>query len=141
MKTVHLGNDNELLEGLQIGTADMWAGGPGVFTNSSQSAQIFTVPFMFESQEHFDKVYDGEIGQEIAELITEESGNRILSYLARGARMLTVDQEVNTPEDLAGLKIRVPESPVFLKNVGKFRCCTDSYGLRRSFYGPAARSY
>ncbi len=28
--------------------------------------------------------------------------------------MLTVDQEVNTPEDLAGLKIRVPESPVFL---------------------------
>ncbi len=78
---VHLGDDDELLEGLQIGTADIWAWGAGCFTGSSKTAQIFTVPFMFEIQEHFDKVYDGEIGQEISELITEESGNRILSYL------------------------------------------------------------
>jgi TRAP-type C4-dicarboxylate transport system substrate-binding protein len=29
---------------------------------------------------------------------------------------LTVNKEVKTPEDLAGLKIRVPESPVFVKS-------------------------
>ena len=111
-----IGDDGELLEGLQIGTADIWVGGAGVLSGSSKTAQIFTVPFMFDNQEHFDKVYNGEIGQEISDLITEESGNRVLSYLARGARMLTVDKEVNTPEDLAGLKIRVPDSPVFVRS-------------------------
>ncbi|MFE7060817.1 TRAP transporter substrate-binding protein [Sutcliffiella sp. NPDC057660] len=111
-----LGDDVELLEGLSIGTADIWVGGAGVLSGSSNTAQIFTVPFMFENQEHFNTVYNGEIGEEISDLITEESGNRILSYLDRGARMLTVDKEVETPDDLAGLKIRVPDSPVFVKS-------------------------
>ncbi|GAE25963.1 TRAP-type C4-dicarboxylate transport system [Halalkalibacter wakoensis JCM 9140] len=111
-----LGDDGELLEGLKIGTADIWVGGAGVLSGSSTTAQIFTVPFMFDSQDHFDNVYNGEVGEEISERIAEESGNRILSYLARGARMLTVDREVNTPEDLSGLKIRVPDSPVFVRS-------------------------
>ncbi|KHF39567.1 hypothetical protein LQ50_14045 [Halalkalibacter okhensis] len=111
-----LGNDNELLEGLQIGSADIWVGGAGVLSDSSTTAQIFTVPFMFDSQEHFETVYNGEVGQEISERIADESGNRILSYLTRGSRMLTVDREVNSPEDLSGLKIRVPDSPVFVRS-------------------------
>lgn len=111
-----LGDDGELLEGLQIGTADIWVGGAGVLSGSSTTAQIFTVPFMFNDQDHFETVYDGEVGEEISNRIAEESGNKVLSYLARGPRVLTVDKEVNTPEDLAGLKIRVPDSPVFVKS-------------------------
>lgn len=111
-----LGNDNELLEGLNIGTVDIWVGGAGVLSGSSETAKIFTVPFMFDDQAHFDAVYNGEVGEEIATRINEESGNQILSYWTRGARMLTVNKEVNTPEDLAGLKIRVPDSPVFVES-------------------------
>lgn len=111
-----LGDDGELLEGLKIGTADIWVGGAGVLSGASTTAQIFTVPFMFDNQEHFDTVYNGEVGQEISNQINEESGNRILSYLTRGARMLTVNKEVTSPEELAGLKVRVPDSPVFVKS-------------------------
>lgn len=111
-----LGEDNELVEGLDVGTTDIWVGGAGVLSSASETAQIFTVPFMFNDQEHFENVYNGEIGQEISDSITEESGARILSYLSRGARMLTVNKEVTTPEDLSGLKIRVPDSPVFVKS-------------------------
>lgn len=111
-----LGDDNELVEGLDIGTTDIWVGGAGVLSSASETAQIFTVPFMFDSQEHFETVYNGEVGQEIAESITKESGARILSYLSRGARMITANKEIKTPDDLAGLKIRVPDSPVFVKS-------------------------
>ncbi|MBG9565520.1 hypothetical protein ABE38_08770 [Brevibacillus agri] len=111
-----LGKDKDLLEGLKVGTADIWVGGAGVLSGSSDTAKIFTVPFMFDSQEHFNKVYDGEVGQQISDRIQKESGYKVLSYWERGARWLTVNKEVKTPEDLAGLKIRVPESPVFVKS-------------------------
>lgn len=111
-----LGNDKDLLEGLKIGSTDIWVGGAGVLSGSSDTAQIFTVPFMFDNQDHFDTVYNGAVGQDIANKIKEESGYNILSYWARGARWLTVNKEVNIPEDLSGLKIRVPESPVFVKS-------------------------
>lgn len=111
-----LGADNELVEGMDIGTTDIWVGGAGVLSSASATAQIFTVPFMFDDQAHFDNVYNGEVGEDISSQINEESGLRILSYLSRGARMLTVNREVNTPEDLSGLKIRVPDSPVFVRS-------------------------
>ncbi|MEK3992250.1 TRAP transporter substrate-binding protein [Robertmurraya sp. FSL R5-0851] len=111
-----LGADKDLLEGLKVGTTDIWVGGAGVLSGSSDTAKIFTVPFLFDNQEHFDKVYSGEVGQEISDKILEESGYKVLSYWERGARWLTVNKEVKTPEDLAGLKIRVPESPVFVKS-------------------------
>ncbi|GAB7389110.1 2,3-diketo-L-gulonate transporter substrate-binding protein YiaO [Bacillaceae bacterium] len=111
-----LGKDQDLLEGLKVGTADIWVGGAGVLSGSSETAKIFTVPFMIDSQEHFEKVYNGEVGAEIANKIQQESGNKILAYWTRGARWLTVKKEVKTPEDLKGLKIRVPDSPVFIKS-------------------------
>lgn len=111
-----LGDDKELLEGLKVGTADIWLGGAGVISGASDTAKIFTVPFMFDDQEHFEKVYDGEVGQEISDKILEESEYKVLSYWTRGARWLTANKEVQTPEDLAGLKIRVPDSPVFVKS-------------------------
>lgn len=111
-----LGDDKELMEGLKLGTADIWLGGAGVLSGASDTAKIFTVPFMFDDQEHFDTVYDGEIGQEISDKILEESQYKVLSYWTRGARWLTTKEEVTNPDDLAGMKIRVPDSPVFVKS-------------------------
>lgn len=111
-----LGKDKDLLEGLKVGTADIWIGGAGVLSGSSDAAKIFTVPFMFENQEHFNKVYDGEVGKEVSAAIEQQSGYKVLTYWDRGARWLTVNKEVKKPEDLSGLKIRVPESPVFVKS-------------------------
>lgn len=43
--------------------------------------------------------------------MTEESGFIGLTYYDGGARSFYTNKEVNTPEDLAGLKIRVMENP------------------------------
>ncbi|MFA1820156.1 TRAP transporter substrate-binding protein [Virgibacillus oceani] len=111
-----LGDDTELLEGLRIGSADIWVGGAGVLTSASDTAQIFTVPFMFDSQEHANTIYNGQVGQEITDTIIEDSGYNVLSYWPRGARWLTANQAVETPEDLQGLSIRVPDNPMFNKS-------------------------
>jgi tripartite ATP-independent transporter DctP family solute receptor len=110
-----LGKDLDVLNGLKVNTVELWMGGAGNLNASADTAKIFTVPFMFDNQEHFDKVYSGPIGQEISDKIDKESGLKIISYWTRGARWLTTNKVVKTPEDLKGLKIRVPESPVFVK--------------------------
>lgn len=111
-----LGSDREILEGLKIGTADIWIGGGGVLSAASDTAKIFTVPFMFDNLDHFAAIYDGEVGQSITEAIDEESGYQILAYWMRGPRWLTTKTRVETPEDLLGLKIRVPDSSVFVES-------------------------
>lgn len=114
-----LGSDREILEGLRLGTADIWLGGAGVLSSASDTARIFTVPFMFDDLDHFQVVYNGDVGQGITDAIESESGYRVVSYWMRGPRWLTTQKRVETPEDLAGMKIRVPDSPVFVRSWGQ----------------------
>lgn len=111
-----LGSDREVIEGLRLGTADIWLGGAGNLSAASDTAKIFTVPFMFDDLEHFQTVYNGPVGEEITDAIDSESGYRVVAYWMRGPRWLTTKQRVETPEDLKGLKIRVPDSPVFVRS-------------------------
>jgi len=111
-----LGSDRELVEGLKFGTADIWVGGAGILSAASDTAKIFTQHFMISDIDQFKKVYGGPIGQEIADRIKKESGYQVISYWLRGPRWLTTKTAVNTPQDLSGKKIRVPDSPVFVKS-------------------------
>ncbi|HWL84142.1 MAG TPA: TRAP transporter substrate-binding protein [Roseomonas sp.] len=107
-----LGSDRELVEGLRFGSNDIWVGGAGVLTSASDTAKIFALPFMIRDSQHFEQVYGGQTGKEITEAIKKESGLQVLAYWLRGPRWLTTKKPVNTPADLSGLKIRVPDSPV-----------------------------
>lgn len=111
-----LGSDRELVEGLKLGTADVWVGGAGVLSAASDTAKIFTQHFMISNIDQFKKVYGGPLGQEITDRIKKESGYEVISYWLRGPRWLTTKTSVKTPQDLAGKKIRVPDSPVFVKS-------------------------
>jgi len=59
-------------------------------------------------------VLDGPIGQELLDKLSEVN-LKGLAYAERGFRNLTnSERQVNTPEDLDGLRIRVMENPVYV---------------------------
>lgn len=107
-----LGADRELLEGIKFGANDIWVGGAGVLSTASDTARIFTLPFMIRDVDHYSAVYDGEVGTAVTDSIRGESGYEVVSYWLRGPRWLTTKTEIDAPQDLSGLKIRVPDSPV-----------------------------
>lgn len=111
-----LGSDRELLESIKFRTNDIWIGGAGVLSTASETARIFTLPFMIRDIDHFNTVYSGSVGEEITDAIRKQSGYEVVSYWLRGPRWLTTKKMVEKPEDLAGLKIRVPDSPVTVKS-------------------------
>jgi len=98
-----LGNERELLEGLQLGNLDFTFGGPGVLTNFDPKIGIFDMPFMFRDYVQANKVMDGSIGKEIWESMRAKAGIRILASGAQGFRyVLTSKKSIKALDDMKG---------------------------------------
>ncbi|WP_018388899.1 TRAP transporter substrate-binding protein [Ancylobacter sp. FA202] len=108
-----LGGDRDLVEGMQMGTVDFGLIA-GVLGNFAPSIQLLELPYLFKSQDEFNKVVKGKIGEEIAGKVVETANVRILDWWERGSRQVTANKPINGIDDLKGLKIRVPEIPAMV---------------------------
>lgn len=105
-----LGTERQCLELLQIGSLDMTKVSVGVLENFAPKMKVLGLPFLFRDREHSFTVLDGPIGQQLLNE-GEKYWLKGLGYYDAGSRSFyTKDKPVNTPEDLAGQKIRVMES-------------------------------
>lgn len=105
-----LGDERELVEGIQMGTIDGGIISAGLFASSYNVMEAFEVPFLFQDTEHALKVTNGELGREILDNLEANSGLKALSLLEHGFRQITNSRgPIKTPADLKGLKIRSPE--------------------------------
>jgi TRAP-type C4-dicarboxylate transport system substrate-binding protein len=71
-------------------------------------------PYMFRDYDHWAKFRDSDLFQELAEGYLEASGNHIVSMTYYGERHVTSNKRIETPEDMVGLKIRVPDAPLYM---------------------------
>jgi TRAP-type transport system periplasmic protein len=108
-----LGKEMDVINGMQLGTADMTITGESL-QNWAPMAALLAVPYAYKSLEDMDAVASGELGDRIEAQIIETAGIRPIAYFARGPRNLTSNREIKTPADLNGLKMRVPNVPLFL---------------------------
>ena len=116
-----LGDEMDLLNGMQLGTADMTITGESL-QNWAPMAAILALPYAYTSLHQIDAVASGPIGKEIEKQILDKAGIRVLAYFPRGPRELTSNRPIKTPEDLKGIKMRVPNVPLFLKTWKALGC-------------------
>jgi tripartite ATP-independent transporter DctP family solute receptor len=112
-----LGEERTLIEMLQIGSIAMTKVSASPLESFVPEMGIFSIPFVFQDQEHLWRVLDGDIGEG---LLTSGEGSylRGLGYYDAGPRSFyTTDTPIRTPEDLAGLKIRVQQSNTSVRMV------------------------
>lgn len=109
-----LGGEREVIEGLQLGTVEATIVSTGTLSNFVPETGVTDIPFLFRSLEHARRVLDGPIGQEIlAEF--DGAGLVALAWGEQGFRHITNNRNaIETPEDLAGMKLRTMENPVHL---------------------------
>ncbi len=70
---------------------------------------IFDMPFLIPDRETASRLLDGEIGQELAASMRERADLEVLGLGEVGFRNITNSvRPVTKPEDLAGLRLRVP---------------------------------
>lgn len=101
-----LGDDKEILEGLQFGTIDLGIVTNAVVANLEPTYQLVDLPFLFGSAEQAHDVLDGPVGKELAENLRTH-GVVSLGAAEGGFRnMINNTRPVRTPEDVEGVKYR-----------------------------------
>ena len=108
-----LGKEIDLINGMQLGTVDMTITGESL-QNWAPMAALLAVPYAYKTLEHMDEVAGGQIGEDIKAQIIEKAKVRPIAFFARGPRNLTSNRAIKSPADLDGLKMRVPNVPLFV---------------------------
>ncbi|TFL19455.1 DctP family TRAP transporter solute-binding subunit [Jannaschia formosa] len=110
-----LGDDKEILEGLQFGTIDMGIITNAVVANIEPTYQLVDLPFLFGSAEQAHDMLDGPVGDQLAENLRQH-GVVSLGAAEGGFRnMINNMRPVRTPEDVEGVKYRTMQNPVFIE--------------------------
>lgn len=112
-----LGTERECLELLQIGSLAMTKVSSSVIEGFVPIFKVFSLPYIFRSEEHKFNVFEGEVGKDLL-LKPQKYWLRGLCFYDAGSRSFyTKDKPINTPKDLIGLKIRTQESATSVKLV------------------------
>lgn len=109
-----LGNENQINEGLTLGTVDMIYTGVAFAGSIFKPIAITNAPFILRDYDHWKAYRDSDLFRELADGYNKASGNHAVSLTYYGQRNLTANKAINTPEDMHGMKLRVPPAPLFL---------------------------
>lgn len=107
-----LGTERESIELLQLGGLGMTKTSASVLEGFAAEFKVFGLPYLFRDEAHKIATLDGPIGRSILSSPTPKFVRGLCYYEAGNRSFYTKTRAVRTPEDLAGLKIRVQESPM-----------------------------
>ena len=105
-----LGGERDMTESLQMGSIEIGLFGTYAMSNvTPEWGLVIDTPYVMRDQDHFRKVVDGPLCKPMYDAMLERKGIRHIAWTNRGPRYLTANKMIKTPEDLKGVKIRVPE--------------------------------
>lgn len=105
-----LGTQRESMELLQNGALDIAKSNASEMEAFEPAYGAFNIPYIFRDRDHYYRVMQGEVGEQILES-SYDKGFVGLTYYDAGARSFYTQKAINTPADLQGMKIRVQPSP------------------------------
>ncbi len=111
-----LGADETTIDEMRSGTIDFVIGGTQNFASFIPEYQVFGLSYLFDSAEQFEKVLDANspVSKKFAELYAEKKLGLKLLGLSNGGSRYTFNnlKPIEKPDDLKGLKMRLPGSPM-----------------------------
>src|SRR6186997_2133093 len=109
-----LGKETDINQGLTLGTVDIIYTGQLFAGRTYGPISIGGAPFMFRDFAHWQKFSASPLFAELSEGYRQKSGgNKVVAITYYGERHVTSNKAINRPEDMKGLKIRVPDAPLY----------------------------
>ena len=114
-----LGQEREVVQQLQEGLVDFMVSGTAIWGSVAPKLQVFDFPFLWRDWAHVHGVVDGKVGQEAADYLERTVRIRPFAWGdSFGFRqVVTRSRDVSEPRQLAGLKIRTIQSPIYVKAI------------------------
>jgi tripartite ATP-independent transporter DctP family solute receptor len=111
-----LGADADRFSSLISGDIDMDMQGVSAMSASYEPIGVLGSAFAFSDPDHLFRYFDGEESQPLKDAVLDEIGVRILDPYFFGYRTFSANSPIRSPEDLEGLRIRFPDTPIHLAN-------------------------
>jgi hypothetical protein len=124
-----LGGEQEIFDAVRTGQIDFAVTTSVGITGPVPALAVFDIPFLFNDLRHARAVMDSPLGQPYL-AAAEPLGVTSLAWVENGMRHLTNSRRpIRTPDDLKGLKLRVPQSVVMVKGFNAMGAQTQGMAL------------
>lgn len=110
-----MGGERDVFEAMSSGALEAGAMGTGDVGFFFPKYQVFEVPYVMRDADHFWKFWNGPVGKEINDMVLRERGVMTTGVVFRGGRYLTANRPIRTPDQVKGLKLRLPEVKSWVK--------------------------
>ncbi|WP_340108139.1 TRAP transporter substrate-binding protein [Pikeienuella sp. HZG-20] len=110
-----LGGERDNLEQLTVNEVQMTLFGDLLPSVVVPEYGATVVPFVFPGPEEVFEYWSGPVGDEAKALIRDKVKVEMVAFTRRGDRHLTASKAINSPADIKGVKMRVPEIPSWVK--------------------------
>ena len=111
-----LGNESEMMEQMQAGLLEMQFGYSAILPNYVRETEVIGLPGLLTNFDEVHKVMNGPIGDDLAQKFLDKTGVRILWFVDQAHRNVFLNNKnVRTLADLKGIKVRSPNSPLYLQ--------------------------
>ncbi len=112
-----LGNATSQVEAVGLGSQDMFVDAGSFVATFVPDKIAETMFFVFENEEHYKKYLDSDLNKDLEEQFRQKQGIRIIANnWLRIPRSLSSMRKINSIDDLAGLKMRVPDIKSYLES-------------------------
>lgn len=112
-----LGNERDTLEITTFGGLDFNRVNLAPLNSIEPLTIVAALPFVFESTQHMRSTLDGPIGDEILDSLTPHGLIGLCFYDSGARSFYNTRGPIRTPDDMRGLKLRVPGSDLFVAMV------------------------
>ena len=109
-----LGKEVDINEGHGLGTVDIIYTGQLFAGRAYGPIAIGGAPYMFRDWDHWDAYRNSDLFDELKQGYTDATGNHIVAMTYYGDRHVTANKPITQPSDMEGLKIRVPNAPLYM---------------------------
>jgi hypothetical protein len=116
-----LGAEKDNTAGLKNGMLDMAIIAVEQYPSFVPETAALVLPYLYKDYPHVMRILQSDVAKDLQQMVVDKTGIRILTFMPMAFRqMFTVDKEIKTAADLKGLKMRVPESPIYVAAFKQF---------------------
>jgi tripartite ATP-independent transporter DctP family solute receptor len=114
-----LGGEVKMIQAGRTGGIDLFITAQAPLTNTVKAYSLFDVPYLFDSVDQANKVLSGPVGKEFLAMLPQY--NLVgLGFLSVMERNVFSAKPINKGSDMAGMKLRVMQSPGYVKAYESF---------------------
>ncbi|TNE63950.1 MAG: TRAP transporter substrate-binding protein [Alphaproteobacteria bacterium] len=112
-----LGREKDTIELARIGALACTRVHSSALNNAVPATRIMSLPYVFDSTDHMRRVYDSPVGAEILAAFDRIGLIGLAIYDSGSRNFYNTRHKIEGPADMHGLKLRVPQSDIFIETV------------------------